>query len=76
MKGSSVMSTLYDLMDCSPPGSLSMEFSRQEHWSGLPFPSPISNGKFQQCVNYNLNICDTLGKIPNTHYCVSKGTSP
>ena len=25
-------------MDCSPLGS--MEFSRQEHWSGLPFPSP------------------------------------
>ena len=25
-------------MDCSPPGS--MEFSRQESWSGLPFPSP------------------------------------
>ena len=21
--------------------SLSMEFSRQEHWSGLPFPSPM-----------------------------------
>ena len=21
--------------------SVSMEFSRQEHWSGLPFPSPI-----------------------------------
>ena len=27
-------------MDCSPPGSSSMGFSRQEHWSGLPFPSP------------------------------------
>ena len=28
-------------MDCSPPGSpLSMEFSRQEYWSTLPFPSP------------------------------------
>ena len=27
-------------MDCSPPGSLSIEFSRQEYWSGLPFPSP------------------------------------
>ena len=28
-------------MDCSPPGSpLSMEFSRQEYWSGLPFPPP------------------------------------
>ena len=27
-------------MDCSPPGSLSVQFSRQEYWSGLPFPSP------------------------------------
>ena len=24
--------------------SLSMGFSRQEHWSGLPFPSPIQRG--------------------------------
>ena len=31
--------TLCDPMDCSPPGSLSMGFSRQEYWSGLPFPS-------------------------------------
>ena len=30
---------LCDPMDCSPLGSLSMEFSRQESWSGLPFPS-------------------------------------
>ena len=30
-----------DSMDCSPPGSsVSMGFSRQEYWSGLPFPSP------------------------------------
>ena len=27
-------------LDCSPPALLSMKFSRQEHWSGLPFPSP------------------------------------
>ena len=27
-------------MDCSPLGFLSMEISRQEYWSGLPFPSP------------------------------------
>ena len=33
--------TLCDSMDCSPPGSLSVEFSRQEHWSGWPFPSPM-----------------------------------
>ena len=30
--------TLSNSVDCSPPGPLSMEFPRQEHWSGLPFP--------------------------------------
>ena len=33
--------TLCDPMDSSPPGSPSLGFSRQEHWSGLPFPSPM-----------------------------------
>ena len=37
--------TLCNPMDCSPPTmaecmSMSMEFSRQEYWSGLPFPPP------------------------------------
>ena len=33
--------TLCDPMDCNPPGMpLSMEFSRQEYWSRLPFPTP------------------------------------
>ena len=32
--------TLCDPMDCSNQVSLSMEFSRQEYWSGLPFLSP------------------------------------
>ena len=31
---------LCDPMDCSPQAHLSMEFSRQEHWSGLPCPPP------------------------------------
>ena len=31
---------LCDPMDCSPPSSSVQEFSRQEYWSGLPFPSP------------------------------------
>ena len=31
---------LCDCMGCSPPGSSSVGFSRQECWSGLPFPSP------------------------------------
>ena len=33
--------TLIDPMDCSPPGPLSMGFSRQEYWSGVPLPSPL-----------------------------------
>ena len=32
--------TLCDPMDCSPPGTSSMEFSRQEYWNGLPCPPP------------------------------------
>ena len=31
--------TFGDPMDFSPPGSLSMGLSRQEYWSGFPFPS-------------------------------------
>ena len=30
--------TLCNPMDCTPPGSLSLVFSRQEYWSGLPCP--------------------------------------
>jgi len=33
--------TLCDPIDGSPPGSPSLGFSRQGHWSGLPFPSPM-----------------------------------
>ena len=32
--------TLCDPMDCTRQASLSIEFSRQEYLSGLPFPSP------------------------------------
>ena len=30
--------TVWDPMDCNPHDFLSMGFSRQEYWSGLPFP--------------------------------------
>ena len=33
--------TLCDPTDGSPPVSPFLGFSRQEHWSGLPFPSPM-----------------------------------
>ena len=37
----SLQSFLCDPMDCNLPGSAALGFSRQEHWSGLPFPSPM-----------------------------------
>ena len=33
--------TLCDPIDGTHQASLSLGFSRQEHWSGLPFPSPV-----------------------------------
>ena len=33
--------TLCDPIEGSPPGFPSLGFSRQEHWSRLPFPSPM-----------------------------------
>ena len=33
--------TLWDPIKGSPPGSASLGFPRQEHWSGLPFPAPV-----------------------------------
>ena len=39
MLGCSVM-TLCDPMDCSLQAPLSMEFSRQDYWSRLPFHTP------------------------------------
>ena len=37
--------TLFNPIDGSPPGPLSLGFSRQEHWSGLPFPSPMQESE-------------------------------
>ena len=33
--------TLCDPIGGSPPGAPVLGFSRQERWSGLPFPSPV-----------------------------------
>ena len=42
--------TLSDPMDCSLPGSsVHGIFSRQEYWSGVPLPSPLS--LFQKLIN-------------------------
>ena len=40
MLACSVVSNSLRPQDYSPKAPLSMEFSRQEYWSGLPFPPP------------------------------------
>ena len=37
--------TLFDPIDSSLPGFPSLGFSRQGHWSGLPFPSPMNESE-------------------------------
>ena len=49
--------TLCDPIDGSPQGSPSLGFSRQEHWSGLPFPSPIHESESESEVAQS---CPTL----------------
>ena len=39
MPSCSLRLTLYDPVDCIPPGSSVHGISQQEYWSGLPFPS-------------------------------------
>ena len=55
---------LRDHMDCSLPGSLSMGFSRQEYWSGLPLPSPME-------VKTKVNKWDL---IKPRSFCTTKDT--
>ena len=43
--------TLCDPIDGSPPGSPSLGFSRQEHWSGLPFPSPMHESESEVALS-------------------------
>ena len=42
--------TLCDPRDGSPPGFPSLGLSRQEHWSGLPFPSPMHESESESEV--------------------------
>ena len=49
--------TLCDPIDGSPPGSPVPGFSRQEHWSGLPFPSPMHESESERKVAQS---CSTL----------------
>ena len=52
--------TLCDPKDGSPPGFPSLEFSRQEHWSGLPFPSPFMKVKSESEVAQSPTLRDPM----------------
>ena len=52
--------TLCNPIDGSPPGSLSLGFSRQEHWSGLPFPSPMHESEKWKVKIEVTQSCPTL----------------
>ena len=49
--------TLCDPIDGSPPGSPVPGILQQEHWSGLPFPSPMHERKSEREVTQS---CQTL----------------
>ena len=59
--------TLCDPMDCNLPGSLSMAFSRQEYWSGLPCPSPrdILEPRIKPCLLHLLHW--QVGSLQKRH---------
>ena len=48
--------TLCDPIDSSPPGLPSLGFSRQEHWSGLPFPSPMHESEKSEVAQSCLTL--------------------
>ena len=57
--------TLSDPIDGSPPGSPSLGFSRQEHWSGLPLPSPSMKVKSESEVALlRLTLSDPMDCSP------------
>ena len=52
---------------------LSMEFSRQEYWSGLPFPSPgifPTQGLNPHCFLYNCHYLDAIPSWPGSNFLI------
>ena len=46
---------------------LSMGLSRQEHWSGLPFPSPLHIWRDHNKINHWLPVRNGRGKVVRCH---------
>ena len=56
--------TLCNPMDCGLPGSLSIGFSRQEYWSGVPSPPPgnLPDPGFE-CISL-MSLALQVGSLP------------
>ena len=72
-----LFSTLWTVAHQAP---LSMEFSRKEYWSGLPFPTPgdLSDpgieSRYQSPALQTVSLlCEPPGKSPSSSY---EGTNP
>ena len=56
------------------PAPLSMEFSRQEYWSGMPFPSPGDLPNPGIKLGFPAFQADALTKVvPNPHHIFADG---
>ena len=66
-------------MDCSPQAPLLMEFSRQEYWSGLPFPTPgdLSDSGIEPVSVASAAVADVFFTIaPPGKHQISSYTCP
>ena len=52
-------------MDCSPPGPPSMGFSRQEYWSGVPLPYPLTPYNYTVEVRNRFKGLDLIDRVPD-----------
>ena len=66
---------LCDPIDGGPPGSPSLGFSRQERWSGLPFPSPVHERSWHLVPSLHGKQIGKLGTVTDFIFLGSKITA-
>ena len=55
-----LLETRWNAAHQAPP---SMGFSRQEYWSRVPLPSPLSGCKWYYIINFNINVFIAVYRI-------------
>ena len=58
-----------------PQAHVSMEFSRQEYWSGLPFPSPMESFRLRHQTHISYFSC-IAGVFFSTRATCASGKEP